>query len=83
MFGKILLAVDGSEHALKSARVAGELARTMKAETVRVIVVYTHIPSYLGEPNMQAAIDARLIEAKHILNTAVAALGAVPSETHT
>jgi len=83
MFGKILLAVDGSEHALLSARMAGDLARTMKAETVRIIVVYNNIPSYLGEPNLQAAIDARLQEANTILAAAIKALGEVSAEIHT
>ncbi len=82
MFGNILLAVDGSEHALKSAKMAGDLARTMKAETVRVIVVYNNIPSYLGEPNMQAAIDARLQDANHILIAAVDAIGNIAAEIH-
>ena len=31
MFKTILLGVDGSEHALKAARVAGEMARCMQA----------------------------------------------------
>ncbi len=83
MFGNILLAVDGSEHALLSARMAGDLARTMKAETVRIIVVYNNIPSYLGEPNLQVAIDARLQEANGILAAAIKALGDVPAEIHT
>ncbi len=83
MFGNILLAVDGSEHALHTAKMAGELARTMKAETVRVVVVYNNIPSYLGEPNMQTILDIRLHDANIILEAALKALGEIPGEIHT
>ncbi len=83
MFGNILLAVDGSEHALHTAQVAGDLARTMKTAIVRVVVVYGNIPSYLGEPNMQAVIDARLKEANEILDSAIKALGEIPGTVHT
>jgi hypothetical protein len=64
MFEKVLLAVDGSDHALHAARVAADLARTMKSKEFRIVVVYDSIPPYLGEPNMQYAIDARMKEAQ-------------------
>jgi nucleotide-binding universal stress UspA family protein len=83
MFERILLAVDGSEHALRAAQTAAELARAMKSERVRIVVCYDKIPSYLGEPNFQQAINARLVEAERILKTAVETLGAVPAEVHT
>ena len=83
MFEKMLLAVDGSSHALHAAKVAGDLARTLKAQTVRVVVVYNYIPSFLGEPNMQVVIDARLKEANDILEAALKNLGEIPGETHT
>jgi len=82
MFKRILLAVDGSEHAIRAAKVAAELARSMQAE-LRVVVVYEAIPSYLGEPDLQGAINARLNEAQGILQTAVTALGEIPGEIHT
>lgn len=82
MFERILLAVDGSEHALRAAKVAGDLARCMKSE-LRVVVVYNPIPPYLGEPNLQNAINARLNEAQAILQKAVVAVGDVPQEIHT
>ena len=83
MFGKILLAVDGSEHALRTARVAGDLARSMKSESVRLVVVYSYIPSFLGEPNMQTIIDARLHESQEILQSAIQEMGNIPGEIHT
>ena len=83
MFDRILLAVDGSEHALHAARTAAELARTMKPSEFRIVVSYDTIPMYLGEPNMQYAIDGRKSDAEDILNTAVKEVGSIPCEIHT
>lgn len=82
MFENILLAVDGSKHALKTATLAGELARSMNSKSIRVVVVYSAIPIYLGEPNLQSAIDARLDDANKILKDAVAEVGDIPGEIH-
>jgi nucleotide-binding universal stress UspA family protein len=83
MFTKILLAVDGSEHGLHASKMAGDLARNMQSESLRIVVAFSHVPSYLGEPNMQIAIDARLKEADQILQTALEAVGKIPGEIHT
>lgn len=83
MFTNILLAVDGSDHALQAAHVAAGLANTMNSKTLWVVVAYAPIPSYLGEPNLQDAINARLIESQQILEKAVEALGAIPARVHT
>jgi nucleotide-binding universal stress UspA family protein len=83
MFENILLAVDGSEHALHAARIAGELVRSINSRTLRIVVAYDPIPSYLGEPNLQEAINARLDQANGILDQAVKAVGPVPIEVHT
>ncbi|NWG34905.1 MAG: universal stress protein [Chloroflexi bacterium] len=82
MFERILLAVDGSDHAVHAAKVAAALARCMKAE-LRILVVYAPIPPYLGEPNLQQAINARLDESQAILQKAVEAVGDIPGEIHT
>jgi nucleotide-binding universal stress UspA family protein len=83
MFEKILLAVDGSEHALHAARTAADLARTVNAREFRIVVAYDFIPPYLGEPNMQFAIDARMEEANSILQYAVKEVGKLPCEVNT
>jgi nucleotide-binding universal stress UspA family protein len=83
MFDNVLLAVDGSDHALSAARAAGELVRTMHSSMLRIVVAFDGIPAYLGEPNLQNAIDSRLQQANEILEAAVQAVGEVPFEVHT
>lgn len=83
MFERILLAVDGSEHGYNAARVAADLARAVKSEKLRIVVVFAGIPPYLGEPNLQQVINARLDEAQAILNKALEIVGDVPAEIHT
>ena len=83
MFDNILLAVDGSDHALRAPSAAGELARTLNSHMLRIVVAYDPIPPYLGEPNLQQAIDSRLLQANAILEAAVQAVGEVPVDVHT
>jgi len=83
MFQKVLLGVDGSEHGLRAAKVAGDLVRSLQAQRLRIVVAYDAIPPYLGEPNLQHAIDARLTQANAVLEAAVQAVGEVSAEVHT
>ncbi len=83
MFEKILLAVDGSEHALHAARTAAEMARLVKAKEFRIVVAYDPIPMYLGEPNLQFAINARMKEAELILQNAAKEVDQIPCEVRT
>ncbi len=80
MFEKILLAVDGSEHARRAAQEAGNLARAMNSECVRIVVAFDGIPDSLGEPYRQQTIEARLHEANEILQKAREAVGDIPGE---
>jgi nucleotide-binding universal stress UspA family protein len=77
MFRTIMVAVDGSEHGLKAAQIAGDVARSMKAD-LWVVVAYEPIPTYLGEPNLQEAITARLALSDSVLEEAEAAIGDIP-----
>lgn len=83
MFNRILLAVDGSEHAVRAAKVAAELAHCMKPAELRIVVAYEPVPSYLGEPNLQVAVNARLIEAQEIMKKAVELAGNSLIDVHT
>lgn len=83
MFKNILLGVDGSEHALHTAKTAADLARSLNSETLRIVVAFEAFPPYLGEPNMQTAISGRMKEAETILKKAMEVVGDIPSEVHT
>jgi nucleotide-binding universal stress UspA family protein len=80
MFQKIVLAVDGSEHALSAARVAGDLARAMHSEYLWVVVVYDPISIYLGEPNLQQVLSSELAKAESIFQLAIEAIGQIPGK---
>lgn len=82
MFKNILLAVDGSTHAERAAQMAAELARCTQA-TLRVVVAYDPVPDYLGEPNLQAAISARINAAESILQKALEIIGDIDPPPHT
>ncbi|OGO38806.1 MAG: universal stress protein [Chloroflexi bacterium RBG_16_57_11] len=82
MYKNILVAVDGSEHALKAARVAGEFARQMQAE-LRLVTVYEPVPTYLGEPNLQHALDERFALAQQVIDGALQEIGEIPGELKT
>ena len=83
MFKKLLLAVDGSEHALHATKTVADLARSMNSEILRIVIAYDPVPPYLGEPNMQAAISARMKEAETVLQKAIDSVGEIPGEVHT
>jgi nucleotide-binding universal stress UspA family protein len=76
MFKKILLAFDSSEHARKAAKVAGELANSLKAD-IWVVVAYDPIPPYLGKPNIQDAISGRLSMAEEQIKDAINEIGPI------
>ena len=83
MFDQILLAVDGSEHALHAAKVAGDLTRAVNAKELRIVTAYEPVPAYLGEPNLQNTISARMHESQSALDEAERVVGSVPSEIQT
>ncbi len=82
MFNKILLGVDGSHYSLKAAKAAAELARCMNAE-LRIVVAHATVPAYLGEPNFQHAVEARLKESRSVMKKATEAVGEIPGELKT
>jgi len=83
MFEQILVAVDGSSHSLRAAKMAGDMAREHDVKTIFLVAVYEPIPTYLGEPNLQLIIDARLDEANALLEEGIRGLGNVTCEVQT
>jgi len=77
MFKNILVAVDGSEHGLKAAKMAGDLARRLQSD-LWVVVAYDPMPSYLGHPYLLEAINARMVHSEAILAGAIAEIGEIP-----
>lgn len=81
MFKNILLAVDGSEQSLKSARVAGNLARTLNANLV-VLTAFEPIPAVLGEPDRQRITSANISDAENNQAEAINEIGEITGELH-
>jgi nucleotide-binding universal stress UspA family protein len=81
MFKNILVAVDGSEHGLKAARVAGDMARCMQAD-LWVVVAYDPLPGYMGQPYLQEVITARMDDSEQIFSSALAEIGEIPEVLH-
>ena len=68
-FTNILVAVDGSDHALDAVRVAAQLAAALSAQ-LTLMTVY-HAPSdSLGEPNYSHALGQALADAQRVLEDA-------------
>lgn len=80
MFDVILLAVDGSEHGQHAARVAGDLARAVKARELYIVVAYEPVPGYVKEPNLSEALATRKAEAQQILQAAQDKIGNIPAQ---
>ena len=82
MFKNILLAVDGSQHSLKAAILAADMARLNQAK-LRIVVVFDSVPAYLGEPFFQHAVSARFKEANKILEQAIKRVEDIPKGVQT
>lgn len=82
MFREILVAVDGSPHALKAAEIAGEMARVFKSD-IYLLTAYDPVPSYLGDPFYQEAFDKRVEPAEKIIEAAKEKIGEIPGTLKT
>jgi len=82
MFKNILLGVDGSDHALRAARFAGDLAR-LSGANLWIVVCFEPVPSYLGEPNLQETLSRRMQQAEKILEPSLDEIGPIPGTKKT
>ncbi len=67
MFRKILVAVDGSEHARNAAFVAARLARSLGA-ALTLLTVYRQPPGFEGEPYYSEALENAINDAQRLLD---------------
>lgn len=68
-FGRILAAVDGSEHGLQAARAAAQLARALGGRLTLLTVYHAPSPA-LGEPNYSTALSDALADARETITRA-------------
>ncbi|HSQ27020.1 MAG: universal stress protein [Actinomycetota bacterium] len=82
MFKRILVAVDGSEHATKAAQLAGDICRSM-GSNLFVVTIFDPIPHYLGEPIIQEVLSKRINLAQGVLDDALEQIGKIPGDLET
>lgn len=68
-FKRILVAVDGSEHGVRAARVAGRLARALGAH-LSILTVFRAPSRELGEPRFTKAMNKMLDDAHDLAEQA-------------
>lgn len=81
MFHNILLAYDGSDHARRAARCAGELARCFGA-TLRVVYAFHPISMILGNPALEEAMQRETACGNAVVAEVAAELRASGLEPH-
>jgi nucleotide-binding universal stress UspA family protein len=69
VFKRILVAVDGSPHGIRAARLASRLARALDARAT-VLTVYDGPSARLGEPNYSTALGRALQRARRTVERA-------------
>lgn len=75
MFQKILIAFDGSEHAKRAARIAGDLARCQSPAELWLVCAMDPVPSELGKPYIDDIITNRSHAGNHLLQQAHEIIG--------
>lgn len=76
MFEKILVAFDGSEHAQRAARIAGDMARREKNAELWLVCAMDMVPNELGKPYIDQLITERTRIGTGLLTRAKELIGA-------
>ena len=76
MFKKILVGVDGSEHGLRAAKIAGEMARKMGSE-LYLVAAYDVLPTDFGETYLEEILAKRMSQAENIIAAALRECGKI------
>ena len=89
MFNHILVGVDGSEHSIKAAKMAGELARKISAESLHLVACYDAALQYSMMTEFNSILPmqdltSRLISiAEDNLKLAIEEIGDLPIQIET
>lgn len=83
MFNHILLAADDANQARTAARMAGETARQMHSASLRIVVAYPSVPDFIGSPEAEHEIAARLTHAEALAESLRQEVGIIPGELQT
>jgi nucleotide-binding universal stress UspA family protein len=80
MFGKILVAVDGSAQSKAALDVAVDLAKHYKA-LICLLHAFPHVSDLLGTPQYEHLLEARSVIGQQVLDSTRAQVKGVPVET--
>ncbi len=74
MFSRILVAVDGSEHAHRALEVAIDVAKHYQA-TIVLLHAFPHVSDFLGTPFYESMLESRMLIGRSLLESLRSIIG--------